>query len=172
MNGSRAFEIELPISVPAGAIYAVLSDIRTHLAWGGEQAPDQRFRLLTLETTGGPAGVGTMWESTGSNGPLGTFHDRSKVVIAEEDRAFGFDTEATLERKHAKTWTCHVEHRYTIRAKDGGSTLTYHFEVFPKNYRPFWLKAPFWPMTRASVSKGTRKTMENIARLASTRSGT
>jgi len=166
MATTRAFQVHVSSNVSADAIYGVLSDLTTHLVWGGDQVPDQRFRLLTMDRASAPATVGTAWESTGGNGPLGTFHDRSTVVVADPGRAFGFNTEATLERKRARPWQCYVEHRYTIQPSEAGSTLTYHFEVRPKNYRPFWLRGMFWPIARASVSRTVRKNLENLTRLA------
>jgi hypothetical protein len=77
------------------AVYDVLSDLRTHLAWAGEQAPDKAFRLLSMDAPSRPVTVGDQFSSSGAN-VNGTFHDRSTVVQAERGVRFGFDTESTL----------------------------------------------------------------------------
>ncbi len=149
------------------AVHAVLSDPNTHLLWAGEQAPNKAFRLLSMEAPGA-ATVGTRFSSSGSNSKNGsmTFHDRSVVVEAEPGRRFGFDTESTLERVRAKTWHCHFEHRYTIEPAEKGSIIGYTCAVFPKNYRPWWLRTLLRPMTKLMVQSMHAKHMVNLSKLA------
>jgi hypothetical protein len=162
------FHATLSSKASAGAVYAVLSDPNTHLVWAGEQAPMKGFRLLTMESPSGPATVGTQFTSTGAGSKNGsmTFHDQSVVVHAEPGRRFGFDTEARLERAHVKTWFCHFEHRYTIEPASDGSIIAYTCEVYPKNYKPWWLKPLMRPMTRMMVNRTHTKHMRNLSRIA------
>lgn len=161
------FRVAIRSDATPDAVHAVLSDPNTHLLWAGEQAPSKAFRLLSMEAPKG-ATVGTRFSSSGSNSKNGsmTFHDRSVVVEAEPGRRFGFDTESTLERAHAKTWYCHFEHRYTIEPVDNGSEIGYTCRVFPKNYRPWWLRAPLRPITKRMVQSMHAKHMENLSKLA------
>jgi len=95
----------------AEAVYDVLSDLRMHLDWAGEQAPGKVFRLLTMDAPSRSVTVGDQFASSGAN-VNGTFHDRSTMVQAERGARFGFDTESTLERSHGRTWKARVGHRY------------------------------------------------------------
>lgn len=162
------FHVELDTNVAPDALYATLSDPNTHLVWAGKEAPNPAFRLLAIEGASAPATVGTTWKSTGANSKDGssTFHDDVTVVRADDPTAFGFDAEAKLDRKNGKTWYCHFEHRYTIEPREGGSTITYTCDVFPKNYTPYWLFPTMKPMTRFLVHRTHKKHMENLARLA------
>ena len=163
------FHVELKTDLTPDVLYATLSDPNTHLKWAGEESKYKGFHIKTLDGASSPATVGSTWKSTGANDPNGTFHDQSTVVQADPGRAFGFDTESTLERKRSKTWYCHFEHRYTITPAAGGSVITYNCDVFPKNYKPYWLNPMMRPMTRAMVRHSHRKHMQNLARMAASR---
>jgi len=162
------FHVELQTDVSPGDLYATLADVNTHLTWAGKQAPYKGFRLLDMDAPAGQATVGTTWKSNGANSGNGsmTFHDESTVVQAGPGKAFGFDTESTLERRNGETWLCLFEHRYTIRPAEGGSIIVYNCDVFPKNYQPYWLFPTMRPMTRFMVHRAHRKHMQNLARLA------
>jgi Polyketide cyclase / dehydrase and lipid transport len=165
------FHAELKTDLTPDQLFAVLADLNTHLIWAGKESKFKGFHLLDLKAPGGPASVGTTWTSDGANSANGsmTFHDRSTVVQADAGKAFGFDTESTLDRKSGKTWYCHFEHRYTIRPAEGGSIITYTCDVFPKNYKPYWLQPFMRPMTRAMVRHAHTKHMRNLARMAGAR---
>jgi len=162
------FHDELQTAVSPDAVYAVLSDLPTHLTWAGKESPNKSFHLLTLDAPAGPATRGTTFSSSGANSTNGsmTFRDTSVVVVADPGKAFGFDTESTLERKRAKTWYGHVEHRYTITPSGDGSIITYNCDVFAKNYEAYWMKPWMRPMTRAMVNRRHAKHMKNLARMA------
>jgi hypothetical protein len=150
------------------AVYRVVADVATHLDWAGERARDKRFRLLTLDAAGGPASVGTTFASTGANSKNGgmTFHDRSTVTDATPPRAFAFETESRLERRHRPTWHGRFAHRYTITSDGSGARVDYTCAVYPGNYRPYWLHPLCRPATRRMVQRAMRRNMENLARLA------
>jgi hypothetical protein len=161
------FHVEEPTDVSPDALYAVLSDLSTHIDWAGKNSPNKGFHLLTLDAPGGEATKGTTFSSSGINMNKGmTFHDTSTVVVAEPGRRFGFDTESTLERRHVKNWYVHFEHRYTIEPIPGGSKITYECRAFPKNYKPWWLKPGMKPGTRMNVNRMHRKHMQNLIGLA------
>lgn len=169
----NTFRVEVETDVSPEAIYAVLSDPSTHLIWGGKEAPDPRYRLLEMKAPPAPATVGTTWTSTGANSRDGssTFYDDVTVVRADAPKAFGFNVESKLDRKNGKTWYCHFEHLYTIERTQAGSRITYIADVFPKNYRPYWLFPAMRPMTRFLVNRANRAHIENLARMARAGSG-
>lgn len=150
------------------AVYALLANPATHLDWAGDQAPDKGFRLLTLDTADAPAGVGTTFVSTGANGKSGamTFHDTSTVTEASPPTVFAFATDAELVRKHRPAWHARFVHRYALEPEGAGTAVTYTCQVYPLNYRPFWLHPLFRPATGVMVPRMIRKNMENLARMA------
>lgn len=159
------FRVTVPSHATPEAVYDVLAQLSTHLTWSGEEAPRSDFRLLTLDAPSRPAIAGDRFSSTGSNG-FGTFTDRSVVVQADPGSRFGFDTEATLTRKHRPTWNAAFTHRYTLAATADGASIAYVGEVRPQNYLPFWLFPGMRPGTRMMVQKMMRANMENLARMA------
>lgn len=167
-NPIITFRVTVPTQASRDEIYTVLSDPNTHLVWAGEQAPMKSFRLLTMDADSGAAGVGTQFSSSGANDAKGksTFRDQSVVVNAEPGETFGFNTDSHLTRVHAKEWHCRFQHRYTIGEADGRRTITYRCEVWPQNYKPYWVRPWFRPMTRAIVQRAHRKHMDNLVRLA------
>jgi hypothetical protein len=169
MNETRptlTFHVTVPAKASREAVYDLLSDLNTHLVWAGEDAPRADFRLLSIDAPTRPAVVDDRFSSSGANNN-GTFHDRSVVVEADPGERFGFDTEATLERKHGATWHARFRHRYAIVDADDGVAIIYVGEVRPQNYVPYWLKPGMRTMTRAVVQRMTRRNMENLARMAS-----
>jgi len=169
MSGAMArqtFRSEVHSGAAPEAIYAVLSDLHTHLTWAGEQAPRKDFRLLSMVAPAGQLTVGDTFSSTGDNGN-GVFHDRSVVVEAEPGRRFGFDTRSTLERRHGKTWYGRFTHRYTIEPADGGgSQIRLESKVYPENYTPWWLRAGFRTMARMLIEHFTPKQLDNLSAMA------
>ena len=150
------------------AVYALLANPTTHLEWAGEQARDKGFRLLTLDAAGEPTAVGTTFTSTGAGGKGSamTFHDTSTVTEVTPPTAFAFDTDAELVRKHRPAWHGRFVHRYALEPEGSGTVVTYTCQVYPLNYRPFWLHPLFRPATARMVPRAMRKNMENLARMA------
>jgi len=150
------------------AVYALLANPATHLEWAGEQAPNKGFRLLTLDAAGEPATVGTTFVSTGAGDKRGamTFHDRSTVTEATPPTAFAFATDAELLRKHRPAWEARFVHRYELDFEGASTVVTYTCEVYPQNYRPYWLHPLMRPATRTMISRSMRQNLENLARMA------
>ena len=134
------FRASVPSTASPEAVYDVLSDLRTHLDWAGEQAPDKAFRLLTMDAPSRPVTVGDRFSSSGAN-VNGTFHDGSTVVQAERGARFGFDTESTLERSHGRPWQARFGHRYVLERSGG-------------------------PVTRVMVQRAMRRNLANLAAMA------
>src|ERR1700730_12202221 len=113
-------------SAPPEAVYDVVADLRSHLAWGGAEQRSV-FRLLSLDAPAGPATVGTSFTSTGAI-PMSMrkWSDRSTVTIAERPGTFEFVTHATVHRSRRSTEATY-RHRYEIAAAPDGSDVTYTF---------------------------------------------
>jgi hypothetical protein len=150
-------------------VWDVVADLPSHAVWSGERASDDTFKLLSLETTTPTATVGTEFRSTGAN-YNGTFHDRSVVTEAIRPSSFVIETDATLDRKHGRTWEAHFVHRYDIVPEGDGSRITYTETIDRVNYVPYWLSPIVRPIFRPLVNSADRKQLENLARLAEERS--
>jgi len=145
-------------------VYEVLADLSTHLEWAGTEGREG-FRIRTLDGPSGLATKGTSFASTGDNGKHSCdFQDRSVVTDATPGRRFAFETESTLPRKHRPTWHARFVHNYVLRQNAGGTQIDYTCEVFPQNYRPYWLHPLIRPATRTMVTKFITKHLENLAR--------
>jgi len=168
MNEPRptvTFRVSVPSLASREAVYGLLANVATHLDWAGTDASRSDFRLLSIDASDRPAGVGDRFSSTGAS-MNGTFHDRSTVTEAEPGVRFGFDTESTLDRRHGTTWRAHVAHRYAIDDVGEGVTITYTCEIRPQNYVPYWWKPAMRPMTRFMVRRFTHRNLENLAEAA------
>lgn len=154
-------------AVPA-VVYALLATPATHLEWAGDQAPNKAFRLLTLDAAAERATIGTRFVSTGAGDKRGamTFHDRSTVTEATPSTAFAFTTDAELVRKHRPTWKARFVHRYELDHEGAGTVVAYTCEVYPLNYRPYWLHPLVRPATGMMVPRVMRKNMQNLAEMA------
>ena len=168
----KRFTFETSVSVrsaaPPEVVYDVVADLRTHLEWAGERAPSDTFKLLSLEGSDGPAAVGTVFLSTGAS-DNGTFHDRSIVSEASRPGRFAFETDASLERTHGRTWNVHFSHRYDITPEGAGSRIVYTDTVREVNYVPYWLQAWCRPLSRRLIERADTKQMEGLARFAEER---
>ncbi len=111
-------------SAPPAVVYDLLTDLRSHLVWGGAQQR-RDFRLLTLDAPEGPATVGTSFTSTGSM-PMSRrrWADASTVTAAVRPASFEFVTRATVHRSQ-RSMAATYRHRYDIAAAPGGSEVTY-----------------------------------------------
>ena len=159
------FQVSVPSKASPEAVYDLLSDLRSHLVWAGERAPDKSFRLLDMDAPARPAMGGDRFSSSGAN-VNGTFHDYSTVVQAQRGACFGFDTDSTLERRHGRTWHGRFGHRYALGRSTDGTVISYSCEVRPQNYVPYWLQPGIRAMTRAMVQRAMRRNLANLAEMA------
>ena len=60
---------------PGETVYELLADLQSHLEWAGRRQLETT-RLLTMEAPPGPAGVGTEFFTTGSDGKVARWSDR------------------------------------------------------------------------------------------------
>jgi len=114
---------------PAEVVYDVLADLNSHLDWAG-QRQGETTRLLTMEAPPGPARVGTEFSTSGSDGKVARWSDRSVVTEATRPTVFEFVTEGRRQGKPGRPpWLFTAVHRYSIANENGGSRVTYTEEM-------------------------------------------
>ena len=113
----------------AEAVYDLLADLRSHLDWAGQRQLETT-RLLTVEAPDGPAGVGTEFFTTGSDGKAARWSDRSVVTEATRSAVFEFVTEGRRDGKPgSRPWLATAVHRYEIVPSAPGCVVTYTEEL-------------------------------------------
>ena len=90
---------------PAEVVYDLLADLQSHLDWAG-QRQGETTRLLTLAAPPGPAGVGVEFLSTGSDGKVARWSDRSVVTEATRPEVFEFVTDGRRQESPAAGRGC------------------------------------------------------------------
>lgn len=155
---------------PSEVVYDLLADLDSHLEWAGRRQ-NETTRLLTLEAPPGPAGVGTEFFSTGSDGKVARWSDRSVVTAATRPQVFEFVTEGRREGKaDSRPWRSTAVHRYEITREAGGCRVTYTQDLTRLAGAPKILLAPgisrvlFW-----ISAKYMRRGFENLLALAKER---
>jgi len=169
----RTLEMRAEIRTPASppALFATLSDLQSHLEWGGKRA-SETGRMLTIDAPAGPATVGTEWDSSGSD-PMGRFDDHSVVIEAAPDRVFEFVTEGRQTHKKSGEvvdWT--IVHRYEIAKQDTGSRISYHARITSVSKLLGPMRLFNTPLVRLIVrmwAKTSQRSLENLAAVAQER---
>jgi hypothetical protein len=166
--------VEETSRAPMEVVYEVLSDLRTHVVWGGERQK-KNTRLLTLQAPEGATSVGTEFATTGTD-PMGRFTDRSVVTEASRPNTFEFVTEAHLETKKGKgiDWT--LVHRFELSPAGEGTRITYTGRVTRVSELTGMLAMFRIPGLRALAMRASaglaRRGVRNLARMAEERAGT
>jgi len=167
-----ALRFEGTTRAPAEVVYDLLADLRSHLEWAGERQ-SETTRLLTLDAPEGPATVGTEFRTTGSDGKVARWIDRSVVTEATRPEVFEFVTEGRREGKPgSRPWLATAIHRYVITPGPDGCTVTYTEELTR-------LDGAFWVMTAPVIrglvwrmaAKYMRRGFDGLLALAEERSG-
>src|SRR5438876_8373165 len=79
-----------------------------------------------MEAPSGPATVGTEFSTTGSDGKVARWSDRSVVTEATRPEVFEFVTEGRRQGKPgSRDWLATAVHRYTIAPDNEGSRVVY-----------------------------------------------
>jgi hypothetical protein len=127
---------------PAEVVYDLLADLQRHMDWAG-QRQRETTRLLTLAAPPGPAGVGVEFLSTGSDGKVARWSDRSVVTEATRPEVFEFVTDGRRQGKPGRPpWLCTAVHRYVIEPKAGGCKVTYTEDLTRLDGAPWMLRTP------------------------------
>jgi hypothetical protein len=125
---------------PAEVVYDLLADLQSHLEWAGHRQ-FETTRLLTLTAPPGPAGVGVEFLSTGSDGRLARWSDRSVVTEATRPEVFEFVTEGRRQGKPGRRpWLATAVHRYVIAPGAGGCWVAYTEDLTRLDGAPWVLR--------------------------------
>src|SRR6266545_725391 len=170
-NPVLRFEASCP--APAESVYDLLADLRSHLEWAGQRQLETT-RLLTLQAPPGSAGVGTEFLSTGSDGKVARWSDRSVVTEATRPEVFEFVTEGRREGKPgSRPWLATAVHRYVIAPEAGGCHVTYTEDLTRLEGAPWILRTPGVSRIVFRVSaKYMRRGFDGLLALAEERAGT
>jgi len=158
---------------PAEAVYDLLADLRSHLDWAGRRQLETT-RLLTLEAPPGPAGVGTEFSTTGSDGKVARWTDRSVVTEATRPEVFEFVTEGRREGKPgSRPWLATAVHRYVISPDGPACRVTYTEELTRLVGAPWIFTAPAVSRLVFRISaKYMRRGFDGLLAMAEERSRT
>jgi hypothetical protein len=127
---------------PAEVVYDLLADLQSHLEWAGRRQLETK-RLLTLTAPPGPAGVGVEFLSTGSDGRVARWSDRSVVTEATRPEVFEFVTDGQRQGTPGRRpWSCTAVHRYVIAPAAGGCQVSYTQDLTRLDGAPWMLRAP------------------------------
>ena len=156
---------------PADAVYDLLEDLQSHLEWAGRRQLETT-RLLTLQAPPGPAGVGIEFFTTGSDGKVARWTDRSVVTEATRPQVFEFVTEGRREGKPGSPpWLSTAVHRYEIAPDSGGCRVTYTQELTQLAGAPRIMLAPVISRIVFRISaKYMRRGFDGLLALAEERS--
>ncbi len=154
---------------PAEVVYDVLTDLRTHLEWGGRMQPKETYRLLSMRAPDGSAGVGTEFETTGADA-MGVFADTSVVTEAQRPTLFEFVTEAQLSTKNGALAVWTNVHRYEIDPRGNGCRIAYTIRTVRISELPGALRAFNVPGLRSLLltvgRSNVRRGLRNLVRMA------
>jgi hypothetical protein len=156
----------------AEAVFDLLADLQTHLEWAGRRQLETT-RLLTMEAPQGPAGVGTEFFTTGSDGKVARWSDRSVVTEATRPEVFEFVTEGRRQGKDGSDpWLATAVHRYEIVPENGGCRVTYTEELTRFDGPPKILRFPGVSRIVFRISaKYMRRGFDGLLALAEEQSG-
>jgi hypothetical protein len=156
----------------AEAVYDLLADLQSHLEWAGRRQLETT-RLLTIEAPLGPAGVGTEFFSTGSDGKIARWSDRSVVTEATRPEVFEFVTEGRRQGKKGRDpWLTTAVHRYEVGSEAGGCWVTYTEDLTRFDGPPKILRFPGVSRIVFRMSaKYMRRGFDGLLALAEERAG-
>ena len=171
-SGLPPMRFEAQCRALAATVYDLLADLPGHLEFAGRRQ-GETTRLLTMDATPGPAEVGTEFRSTGSDGKVAVWHDRSVVTEATRPSAFEFVTEGV---RHGKPGSTPMEattvHRYEIATTGDGCRVTYHGEITRTAGFPGIVRAPLVGRLLVRMSaKYMRRGFDALIALAEERAG-
>lgn len=157
---------------PAEVVYDLLSDLQSHLEWAGERH-SETTRLLTVDAPPGPASVGVEFSTTGSDGKVARWTDRSVVTEATRPKVFEFVTDGRRDGKPGSTpWLSTAIHRYVIEPDAGGCLVTYAEDLTRLDGAPWVFRAPGSSRLIFKLSaKYMRRGFDGLLTLAEERTG-
>jgi uncharacterized protein YndB with AHSA1/START domain len=168
----QAIRFEGTCRAPAEAVYDLLADLQSHLEWAGARQLETT-RLPSMDAPSGPATVGTEFATTGTDGKVARFADRSVVTEATRPSVFEFVTESTRQGKPGTPpMRSTLVHHYEVEPVPSGCRLTYVQELTRIAGAPRLLVLP--GIRRAAfrvTGKYMRRGFDALLALAEERSG-
>ena len=126
----------------ADDVYNLLADLHSHLDWAGARQ-NPTTRLLTMDAPTGVATVGMEFRTTGSDGKVARWTDRSVITEAMAPRSFEFVTEGVRHGKPGRTpMQATTVHRYEIEPAATGCRVTYRGQITQSKGFPAIVHAP------------------------------
>lgn len=114
------------------------------------------------------------FSTTGSDGKVARWSDRSVVTEATRPEVFEFVTEGRRQGKPgSRQWLATAVHRYVIAPEEGGSDVTYTEDLTRLDGAPWIMRAPGLSRLVFRVSaKYMRRGFDGLLALAEERAGT
>jgi hypothetical protein len=171
-GGTYRVTVSEGCGAPPEAVYDLLTDLSTHIEWGGSWHPSRTQRLQSMEAPQGAATIGVEFWSIGTTN-AGSWHDRSTVTAASRPNLFEFVTNGTLRRQDLDRMFLHAVHRYEIEPAEGGSTVHYllsaklTLQAPPGDMHPRLPAVIFNLIVPAVIERGTK----NLVTMAEQRVG-
>jgi uncharacterized protein YndB with AHSA1/START domain len=167
---SPQFTIHTQCKAPPEQVYALLTDLKSHLAFNGsDQAPN--YRLLTLESEPGAATAGTIFSSAGSI-PFTSrrWADVSTVTEAVPPRVFAFRTEGTVAFQDGTAMQAKLQHHYVLTATAEGCRIDYTLEQIRLEHGMWRLTLPVMGsmMWRFGIPMMAKRGVRALAKRAET----
>jgi hypothetical protein len=158
---------------PTEVVYDLLADLQSHLEWAGQRQLETT-RLLTLAAPAGPAGVGVEFVTTGSDGKVARWSDRSVVTEATRPEVFEFVTDGRRQGKPGRRpWLATAVHRYMIAPQTGGCQVTYTEDLTRLERAPRILRTPRVSLIVFRLSaKYMRRGFDGILAMSEVQAGT
>jgi uncharacterized protein YndB with AHSA1/START domain len=159
---------------PPEVVFDLLSDLRSHLEWGGNRQY-KMFRLKGLDAPSGQAEVGTVFTSVGkipmTPEKTGHFEDTTTVTKAERPSLFEIRTEGRIPWKKGAPGEVTVIHRYDITPDGTGSRVVYTHHQMRFLNPPWGIRYPVMRegTYRMMIPAWLRKGFKNMLRMADDR---
>jgi hypothetical protein len=158
-------------------VFDLLSDLRSHLEWGGNRQY-KMFRLLSLDAPATPAQVGDVFTSTGNipmtSAKKGHWENTTTVTKAERPALFETRTEGRIPWSKGVAGEGTFDNRFEITPDGkGGSNVTYRAHQLRFLNPPWGLRYPLMREVtyRMWIPAWYRKGFKNMLKMAAERVG-
>jgi len=132
--------LEAHCDASPAAVYDVLTDLSTHLDWGGRQQR-RSFRLTSMEGSG-PLRLGTEFDSRGSMPMTRARWEDHNVVVRADPALVEFHTASIAVWPTGRRTVARWEHRYEIAPDGAGSRVVYRLRQAAMTDPPLRLRVP------------------------------
>jgi hypothetical protein len=152
-------------------VYGVLADLRSHLEWAGNRQY-KMFRLLSVDTSSGPAEVGAAFSSVGTI-PMNRsrFDNLNTVTEADAPHVFQIRTESTIAWPRRAPGRGTFVNTFEIFPDGDGSRVIYRSQQLRFDNPPWGLRYPVLRdiTARVWIPIWSRRGFRNLLRMAEER---